>query len=56
MARWSRGERKAYQSGKAYKLGLFGKKINFKNEKNRASFQAGYKSMDPSKYEDRKKK
>lgn len=43
-AKYTAAERRAYATGKAYKLGKEGRKIKFKNEKNKAAFRAGYKS------------
>lgn len=41
-SRYSRAERRAYESGKGYRVARENRGINFKNPKNRASFQAGY--------------
>ena len=49
----TRAQQRAFDSGQGYKLGQHGKAINFKNEENRDSFRAGYRSLDPSKYPDR---
>ena len=48
--KYTAAQRRAYETGKAYKLGREGRKIKFKNASTRASFQAGYKA-DVSRYE-----
>ena len=43
-------QKASYHSGRGYRLGRERKGINFKNPANRASFSAGYNSVDPSRY------
>lgn len=52
MARrkYTSAQRKAYETGKAYRLGREGKAINFRNPANKASFSAGYNSVRLSRY------
>lgn len=49
-AKYTAAERRAYATGKAYKLGKEGRRIKFENEKNKAAFRAGYKSPSVAKY------
>lgn len=55
--RFTAAQRRAYDTGKAYRLGRENKAITFKNEENRASFSAGYKAGGKvlSRYKDTKR-
>ena len=50
-SQYTAAERKAYVTGKAYRLGRDGRKIRFKSEKNRESFRAGYRAAKSERYE-----
>lgn len=47
--RYTTNQMVAYKTGKAYKLGREGRKINFKSDDMKESFRAGYKA-DISRY------
>ena len=49
-------QKKAYHSGRGYKLGYSDRRIEFKNEENKEAFRAGYRSVDPQKYPEIKSK
>ncbi len=46
MPKYTKAQKKAYHSGKAYRLGRAGRKIKFSNARNRRSFQQGFRSLD----------
>lgn len=43
--KYTRAQWNAYHSGRGYRLGRERRGIDFKNQNNRASFQAGYKNI-----------
>lgn len=49
-SKYTAAQRKAYATGKAYRLGRDGKKIEFKNEENKKSFQQGYRAGGKTKH------
>lgn len=42
--RYSKAQKRAYYSGQAYRAGASGKRIRFRNRRNRDSFRSGYRS------------
>ncbi len=46
-SKYTASQKKAYYSGMGYRAGQEGKKIPFKNEKNKESFREGYRAAKP---------
>lgn len=44
MAKFTKGQKKAYYSGMGYRAGQKGVAIPFKSERNKESFRQGYKN------------